>query len=242
MKLSQPQVLVTKKNKKNLARLSEMMEDAKVKQYLLDRPDFLTKNPELLSHIELNYEQQDTFSLVERQVKTLREKNSHLQGQQIEMLQMAHANEELLNLCNQFMLDLLSCKNLNVLTANIINSLKKLFDLDAATLILVGYFENYAPAKTVENSQQLKDLLHCQFPDNQPLCGRLSQASKLALFGELSDEYQSCALIPLGKGCEKGLIALASNDPARFDPEMGTLFIELIAKYVCALITPYEQF
>jgi len=241
MKLSQPQVLFTKKNKEDLARLTKMMDDAKVKQYLLDRPDFLTKNPELLSHIELNYGDQDTFSLVERQVKALRVKNSQLQGQQIEMLQLAHANEELLILCNQFMLDLVGCSDLTTLSSRIISLLKKLFDLDGAALILVGKFDNCPPAQVFEKSQQLRELLDCQFPDSQPLCGRLGQASKLALFGELSHDYQSCALIPLGNGCENGLIALASKDVERFDPDMGTLFVELIAKYVCALTTPYER-
>lgn len=241
MKLSQPQVLFTKKNKEDLARLTEMMDDAKVKQYLLDRPDFLIKNPELLSHIELNYGEQETFSLVERQVKTLRVKNSQLQGQQIEMLQLAHANEELLILCNQFMLDLVGCSDLTTLSSRIISLLKKLFDLDGAALILVGNFDNCPPAQVFESSQQIRELLDCQFPDNQPLCGRLGQAPKLALFGELSHDYQSCALIPLGSGCENGLIALASKDVARFDPDMGTLFVELIAKYVCALTTPYER-
>ena len=241
MKLSQPQVLFTKKNREDFARLTEMMDDAKVKQYLLDRPDFLIENPELLSHIELKCGEQDTFSLVERQVKTLRNKNSQLQGQQIEMLQLAHANEQLLILCNQFMLDLLDCSDLATLSSRIVNLLKKSFDLDGAALILVGNYESCPPAQVFDSSQQLRDLLDCQFPDNQPLCGRLGQAPKLALFGELSNDYQSCALIPLGNGCEKGLIALASNDVSRFGPEMGTLFVELIAKYVCALTTPYER-
>ncbi len=237
MKLSQPQVLFTKKNH----RFSEMMDDAKVKQYLLDRPDFLIKNPELLSHIELNYGEQDAFSLVERQVKTLRDKNSQLQGQQIEMLQLAHANEELLILCNQFMLELVSCIDLTTLSSRIISLLKKLFDLDGAALVLVGHFDSCPPAQVFKDSQQLKDLLDCQFPDSQPLCGRLGQVPKSALFGELSYDYQSCALIPLGNGCDKGLIALASKDVSRFDPDMGTLFVELIAKYVYALISPYER-
>lgn len=241
MKLSQPQVLEINKNKENLARLYEMMDEAKVRQYLLDNPKFLVKNPELLSHIELNYDEQNAFSLVERQIKVLRDKNSQLQGQQIEMLQMAHANEELLIQCNQFMLDLVGCSNLTDLSSRIVNNLKKLFDLDGAALILVGDYETCAPAQVYGKAEQIKELLSCQFPDGQPLCGRLGKVPKQALFGELSQDYQSCALIPIGEGCDKGLIALASTDVTRFDPDMGTLFVELIAKYVCALVTPYER-
>jgi len=241
MKFTQPQVLVTKKNKENLTQLNEMLDDAKVKQYLLDNPCFLADNPELLSHLELDYGEENAFSLVERQVKILREKNSQLQGQQIEMLQMAHANEELLKLCNQFMLELVTCSDLPTLASQITNRLKKLFDLDGAAVILVGKYPNASPAQIFEKPQQLKDLLNCQFPDNQPLCGRLGQSFKVALFGELSQDFQSCALIPLGKDCEKGLLALASNDLSRFSPEMGTLFVELIAKFISVLVTRFEQ-
>jgi len=241
MKFTQPQVLVTSKDKENPARLNEMMDDAKVKQYLLDNPKFLVNNPELLSHIELDYTEDNAFSLVERQVKALREKNSYLQGQQIEMLQMAHANEELLKLCNQFMLELVACPDLPTLTSRIVNRVKHLFDLDGAAVILVGQYPNASPAQIFEKAEQLKELLHCQFPDNQPLCGRLGQASKSALFGELSQDFQSCALIPLGNGCEKGLLALASNDVARFSPEMGTLFVELMAKYISVIVSHFEQ-
>jgi uncharacterized protein len=241
MKLSQNQILELHKSKENLARIYEMMDEAKVRQYLLDNPNFLVKNPELLSHIELKYGEQETFSLVERQVKTLRDKNSKLQGQQIEMLQTAHANEELLILCNQFMLELVKCESLTALTATIVSQLKSNFNLDGVAIILVGDYQPCAPAQIFESSEQIKSMLNCQFPDNQPLCGRLGQKPKELLFGELSYNYQSCALVPLGDGCEKGMLALASTDVARFDPEMGTLFIELIAKFVTAVVSPHEQ-
>jgi len=241
MKLSQTQMLETSKASEANERLYEMMDEAKVKQYLLDHPRFIIDNPELLTHIELKYGEQETFSLVERQVKTLRDKNSELQGQQIEILQTAHANEKLLVLCNQFMLELVGTSNLDSLSSNIINRLKQMFDLDDAALILVGNYDVSSPIFLYDNAEQIKELLNCQFPDSQPLCGRLGQSAKETLFGEESYSYQSCALVPLGNGCEHGLIALASKDVSRFDPNMGTLFVELIANYVCALIKPYER-
>jgi len=241
MNLTQAQMLEASKTSESNERLYEMMDEAKAKQYLLDHPRFLIDNPELLTHIELKYGELETFSLVERQVKTLRDKNSELQGQQIEMLQTAHANEELLVLCNQFMLELVEASDLDSLSSNIITQLKKMFELDGATLILVGDYEASTSTLLYDNSDQIKELLDCQFPDNQPLCGRLGQSAKATLFGEESYSYQSCALLPLGKGCEHGLIALASKDVSRFDPNMGTLFVELIANYICALVTPYER-
>jgi len=241
MNLTQAQMLERSKTSEANERLYEVMNEAKVKQFLLEHPRFIIDNPELLTHIELKYGEQETFSLVERQVKTLRDKNTELQGQQIDMLQTAHANEKLLILCNQFMLELVESSDLNSLASNIITRLKQMFELDDAALLLVGDYKVSSPVFLYDDAEKVKDLLNCQFPDNQPLCGRLGQSVKEALFGEDSYSYQSCALVPLGKGCEHGLIALASKDVSRFDPNMGTLFVELIANYICALVTPYER-
>ncbi len=238
MKLSQSQVLEMNKNKQQ--GLYQMLDEAKVKQYLLDNPDFLTKNPELLNHIELKHAEKDAYSLVERQVKTLRDKNSQLQGQQIEMLQRAHANEQLLKFCNQLMLNLLAAESLAAFVNQLSAQIKSLFDLDGVALLLVGDFSTDSNAQVFQSADAIAERLSCQFPDEQPLCGRLNQTTRKAVFGELASELESCALIPLGKGCEKGLLALASNDVSRFSPEMGTLFVELIAKYVIARLVPYE--
>ena len=240
MNLSQPQALEIKNGQEN-DRLYQMMDEAKVKQFLLQNPKFLIDNSELLSHLELEYGEGDTFSLVERQVKTLRDKNSRLQGQQIEVLTTAHANEELLILCNQFMRELIESSSLSKLCTKIVDRLEALFQLDDAAVILVGQFSDCQSAKIYQSADQLKALLNCHFPDDQPLCGRLGQEVKLALFGEGSYAYQSCALIPLGNNCEHGLIALASKDVERFDPNMGTLFIELLSKYITALVIAYER-
>lgn len=236
MKLTNPQALEASK----VEQLNQTVEETQVKNFLASHPDFLTNNPQLLSHMELNHSSKGAISLVERQIKVLRERNQVMQGQLIEMLTAAFNNEKLLIDCNQFMLDLLKTDNLQDLCAKIITSLKKDFSLDDVALVLVGNYPPAAPAQLVTDAGEIKSLLNCQFPDSQPLCGRLEQDPKKKLFGELSQELQSFALIPLGKECEFGLLALASNDVSRFEPEMGTLFVELIAKLVTFLTKNYE--
>ena len=237
MKFPNPQAL----EQGSVSRLNRLMEEAQVKNYLANNPDFLVKNPQLLTHMELNHGFDQTTSLVERQIKVLRERNQTLQGQLIDMLHAAHNNENLLVQCNRFMLQLLQTNNLQELVNTTIRLLKKDFDLDGAALVLVGDYEPVPPAQIYLLAQEIKDLLNCQFPDDQPLCGRLEEAPKKALFGELGKDLESFALIPLGKECEFGLLALASNDVSRFDPNMGTLFIELIAKLVAHLTRSYES-
>lgn len=236
MKFPNPQAL----EKNEASHLNLLMEEAQVKNYLANNPDFLQKNPQLLTHMELSHKEQGATSLVERQIKVLRERNMVMQGQLIEMLHSAHNNEKLLVQCNHFMLSLLETDNLQALATKVITLLKQDFDLDGVALVLVGNYDCAAPAQIFANTGEIKSLLNCQFPDSEPLCGRLEEAPRKALFGDLCKDLESFALIPLGEQCEFGLLALASKDVERFEPDMGTLFIELIAKIVAHLSKRYE--
>jgi len=229
------------KKKYHLDRFNHMMEEAAVRQYLCDNPDFFVKQPDLLSHIDLAHKEGELPSLVERQVKTLRVKNQSLQIQLVEMLQSAFRNEELLNNCNRFLLNLLNAKDLNSLVNQILTGLRTEFDLDATALILIGDYNTCHPAKIFTQVEDIKNLLNNQFPENKSLCGRLENSIKVEFFGELASEINSSALIPLGDNCRFGLLAIASKDESRFAPEMGTLFIELIAKTVVGMIRMHKN-
>ncbi len=157
--------------KSKASHLSQLMEEAQVKNYLAINPDFLQKNPQLLTHMELAHNEEGATSLVERQIKVLRERNLTMQGQLIEMLHSAHNNEKLLIQCNQLMMSLLETDDLQSLSANIITLLKQDFDLDDVALILIGDYSSASPAQVFSNTSEIKSLLNCQFPDSQPLCG-----------------------------------------------------------------------
>ncbi|MGX5200348.1 DUF484 family protein [Aliikangiella sp. IMCC44632] len=231
MKFPHPQALEEGK----ISRLNQLMEEAQVKNYLANNPDFLVKNPQLLTHMEINHGCDATTSLVERQIKVLRERNQQLQGQLIDMLQAAQKNEALLIQVNQLMLNLLKCENLQDLNTELVAGLQRDFHIEGVALALVGELQQVGPAKIFKSAADIKALLNCQFPDSQPLCGRLEEQSKKRLFGDLSKNLKSFALIPLGEECEHGILALASEEVERFSPEMGTLFIELIGSIVTHL-------
>lgn len=236
MKFPSPQAL----EKTEKSQFKQLMDEAAVKNYLSNHPDFLEKNPQLLSFMELSHSANGATSLVERQIKVLRERNQIMQGQLIDMLHSAHNNENLLIQCNHFMLSLLKTRNLQALCLKIITLLKQDFGLDQVAIVLVGNYPATESVKIFSDTCAIKSLLNCQFPDNQTLCGRLEAQPKKVLFGDDSEELSSFALIPLGENCDSGLLALASKDISRFEPEMGTLFVELIAKLVTHLTKRYE--
>ena len=67
-----------------------------------------------------------------------------------------------------------------------------------------------------------------------------------AWFGEAAPHLKSFALVALARdGLPFGVIALASEDPKRFYPEMGTLYLqrigELLSHALWRFITPVRD-
>ena len=52
-----------------------------------------------------------------------------------------------------------------------------------------------------------------------------------------SEHVRSIALVPLGQTAVFGLLALGSEDPKRFFPEMGTLYLRRIGELCAAGVT-----
>jgi uncharacterized protein YigA (DUF484 family) len=59
----------------------------------------------------------------------------------------------------------------------------------------------------------------------------------LGWFGERGSHVRSLALVSLRRGTETfGLMALGSEEPQRFYPEMGTLYLERIGEVAAAAL------
>jgi hypothetical protein len=210
--------------------------------YLAQNPDFLERHPNLLSHIQLSHQVEGGVSLVERQVKILREKNRELQGRLIEMLSAAQANEQLLSKCIRLTLCLIDCQSLAQMVNTLHDVLRREFGLKAVSVSLVGRWPRVNDARVYPDVERLLKPLECEFPDNEPVCGRLDRKTHELLFAGYSGATGSVALIPLGQKGRLGLLALLSEDPAHFSPDMGSLFLELIAAVTTQMLTKFKDF
>ncbi len=70
-----------------------------------------------------------------------------------------------------------------------------------------------------------------------PQCGPATGNPFVPWFGESSAQLRSIALVPLGQTAVFGLLALGSEDPKRFFPEMGTLYLRRIGELCAAGVT-----
>ncbi len=205
-----------------------------VAQYLAEHPDFFLHHREILTLMSVPHDA-GVPSLVERQVKALRDKNRELQGQMIEMLKNARDNEQLLAEVMQVTLKLLHADNRQQLAEILRHELHQRFQTDAEVMIVCGNGEGVPPLRFEPHATLLENV-HCGFPDAAPVCGSMDANVRRYLFGDLKSDLHSVALLPLGQLAKHGLLAIASRDNDRFSPKMGTLFLEMLAQVASEMV------
>lgn len=203
-----------------------------VTQYLLDHPDFLSRHPDVLTHLELPHESGEAVSLIERQVELLREQNGRLSRQLNQLVRIATENEALMGRLHELTLELIAIKDIGAFFDRLSEALLDEFKADILHISLLD-----REVKASDNTP----LFHIDREDNefQPflphlekgvtVCGRLGRAKLDFLFRHRSQWVESSALVPLG---DQGMLAIGSSDPARFYPGMGTLFLDLLAQVI----------
>lgn len=203
--------------------------EAYVAQFLSDNPDFFLRHRDLLMQLAIPHEA-GAVSLVERQVKALRDRVRELQSQMIDMLRHARENELVLNQCLSLSLGMIESTHIENLINVVRSELLREFRCDALSVLFCQVDVNgIIHARRVSHDDMLNEL-GCGFPDGEPVCGFLDQRARKYLFGDLNPDLHSVALLPLGLNAARGVIAIASRDKDRFSPQMGTVFLQLIAQ------------
>ena len=202
---------------------NQTLDPQQVLEFLKDNSEWLANQDEILEQLSSQSEE-GTISLAERQLQNLRKENSQLKNDIGFYLANARNNEQLLNTTFDFCLELLLCADAESLEGYMQAQCQQLFQLPQMQLYLKVDEESWA-----EELKALRDALGDNMPDEQIVTGRLVSAARNFVFGEV-EGVASVALIPIGNGCEHGMLVLASSDEQHFDPQKGDLFLQLIAK------------
>jgi len=197
-----------------------------VVQYLKQQPDFFNQHPELLQRLDLPHQSGGAISLIERQVKGLREEASRYQRQLEELVHVARENEALNQRLHQLTLTLIEAVSFD----EVINALEdKLHEDFQAEAVEVHLFSS---AEADRDSHPDLDGFREFLDAAQPRCGRLPQSQLEYLFGPQAGDIHSTALIPiLGQGL-LGLLAFGSYSEDRFHPGMGTEYLTRLGEIV----------
>ncbi len=200
-----------------------------VEKYLLDNPEFFNEHVEALTQINLSHPHGGrTISLSERQLIAMREKNKDMEIRLNNLLAFAKENDALQNKVHEFTVALFAARDLETLQEMIPHLLRDIFAVPHATMHLWQI--------TPPNIEVLT------FADVQanPVCLHQAVHDTASWFGESAALLHSFAYLPLHAGSPTiGLLILASEDPQRFYPEMGTIFLQRIAEAVGSALHPY---
>ncbi len=203
-----------------------------VAQYLLDHPDFILANPDVLTRLHLPHESGGAVSLIERQVDQLRERNDQQKSQLNQLVRVARDNEVLMTRLHDLTLELMTMGELGAFFDKIAEVMLEELDADVLNITLyerkVKVAEN-TPVFTVARDDATLEPIAELLEKAESRCGRLNREKLDTLFGSGAQWVQSSALVPID---DLGFLAIGSSDPARFYPGMGTLFLDMLAKVI----------
>lgn len=223
-------------NEAEKQRVSIDLDEADVAAYLAAHPDFLRRHPETFEALDVPHASGNAISLIERQVRVLRETNTRIQARFDELMSTAKSNEDRVIQLNRVARIMVGAVSADALIDSLVECLRTHLDVDR---VYVG-IQGELPAEVtrihrLEPDSAASQALTNVFRRGKPLCGELSAAQSQALFDTDSDRpMASAALVPLGMNGVHGAIVLASADPKRFSADMGTLFVELFGDLLTA--------
>ena len=219
--------------------LPEKISAHEVAAWLRRHPGFLRQFPDLAMTLVVPRDDGPAASLASYQLEVLRDKNRELSRRLTELSANAQVNERLAVRTHQLTLALLKqatpADTLRAMAA----SLAEDFSGDLVRIVVFAPVEGLDDADWLQVIAQdaiaLAPFRDC-LREGEPICGRLQADKNIVLYGDLVEEVQSSALLPLPG---TGLVAVGSRDANRFYPGMGTLFLRMMGE---SLAVALERF
>jgi uncharacterized protein len=199
--------------------------------FLRTHPEFFNKHPELLESINVPHPYGGrAIPLSERQTVALREKLKLLEGKLAELIQFGEENEAISEKVHRLSVALAAARDFPALAQSLYFHLREDFAVPHVALRIWGKAvpADFEEAREVDEAQQR----HADAAAPAQ-CGPAAGNPFLPWFGEAAEHVRSLALVPLGQTTVFGLLAMGSEDPQRFYPEMGTLYLRRIGE-LCA--------
>jgi uncharacterized protein YigA (DUF484 family) len=209
------------------ARTDAALEPDRVAGWLTAHPEFLVDHPELAERLTLP-DGEGTVSLTEFRSRRLVDENARLSRQLNELTHHAGRNEDLTRRLHALTLALAEAPDPGRLVAVLADRLTEDFGADALQLRLSEEIAGDRAGISVATwTGDRPDWVQALLESGRPDCGRLTQAKRSWLFGDAAERIGSAALVPFGGD---GLLAIGAADDDRFQPDMGTLFLELLGE------------
>ena len=187
-----------------------------VELYLLKNTDFFLTRESIVSELNFKHSPGKAESLLERQVRKLRNEQKDLLNNLSIFLSNASENEELFTKSKALIIKLVAAEDEGALVELMLASLKKIFSVDAAHL---KFFTNSQMNSLEENTGM-------NFSVGETKHGSFANDKIKILFGD--DSIKSVVISVFKNKNRIGLLLIGSKDKTRYLGDEDTTFIEFI--------------
>ena len=207
-----------------------------VAAYLRLHPEFFIDHDELIPELRIPHQRGDTVSLVERQVKLLRERNIEMRHRLSQLMDVARDNDRLFDKTRRLVLDLLDASSLEEVVSCVEDSLRREFQVPFVSLIL--FSDTPIPVGRSVSSAEAHQAIGGLLAGGKTICGVLREHELNFLFGNVDGaQVGSAAVVSISHQGLHGVLAIGSADPQHYKSSLGTLFLGYIAE-VLARVAP----
>ena len=209
------------------------MNSEDIAHYLKAHPEFFEQYAEMISEITIPHPHGGrTIPISERQILTLREKSKQLEAKLREVIQFGEENDVVSQKIHAMSLALLRASDAGAVVQAALKHLRE----DFAVPQVVMRVWRGAPSDLAEFQPVSEATRGFAAALTEPNCSAESAADTAVLFGGRAPKQGSYAYVPLRDGEIFGLLALASEEPKRYYPGMGTLYLSRLGDLIgCAL-------
>ncbi|WP_374241135.1 DUF484 family protein [Zoogloea sp.] len=211
------------------------MKASDIIRFLRANPAFFDDNSALLTELTVTHPHTgQAISLTERQLIAMRERIAQLEGKFAELLEFGEENDAIGDKIHRLCVSLLEAADFEAIRRAIYIHLQEDFAVPHVT------FRVWNSARSRGGSEFLPvgdEVRYFTGDMVQPYCGAPVVHEANLWFGPASRLIRSVALVPLRRDDTTfGLLALGSEDPERFYPEMGTLYVNRIGEMISAAL------
>lgn len=209
-----------------------------VAAYLRLHPEFFIDHDELIPELRIPHQRGDTVSLVERQVKLLRERNIEMRQRLSHLMDVARDNDRLFDKTRRLVLDLMDASSLEEVVSCVEDSLRREFQVPFVGLIL--FSETPLPVGRSVSSAEAHQSIGGLLAGGKTICGVLREHELNFLFGEAAADVGSAAVVGLSHQGLHGVLAIGSADSQHYKSSLGTLFLGYIAEVLSRVLPRFS--
>jgi len=210
------------------------MKPEEVASYLQAHPEFFEEYADMLAEIYIPHPHGGrAIAISERQILTLREKSKQLEGKLREVIEFGEENDAIGEKMHRMTLALLGARDVAAVLNAVHFNLREDF---AVPHVVLRIWHANGRADLPEFSEVSPASREFAASLVQPYCSNHAMVDTANLFGGAAPQLRSFSYLPLRDVETFGLLTLASDDPQRFYPEMGTLYRKRMGELVAAAL------